>query len=947
MTKDLNQQLEELRQLFEQGVLTEETYRSMVAIARAASTSIDVPGSGAVAKDNSVAAGEGGTAIGGDVTTGKDFVGRDKIIQGDEVHGNKIINEAPPDPAIKESERAERRYLENLFRQCNSLPLASLGDDNAGGDVTLDQVYIELDTTTRVEAEGSEGKRRESRIPGEKERAVSALEAAQQTPRLALLGEAGSGKSSFVRQLIAGRARERLKDASAPIPVFTYVRDLPAPLDALELEELSAEDRAKVLVGAVWEHWEQTLAEGGFEAMTDALRDSVEAGNALLVFDGLDEVPHDARLLVREAISALLNHGKRPERTIVTSRTRSYTEDVAFTGFRSYTLAPFSNEQIGRFVSAWYNAQAAQGVLTQTKADARADDLRDAVRTGSLRELAENPMLLTTMSIIHQREVGLPDERVKLYAQAVEVLIYRWQRNKGLAASEALQDVLGDEEKLRTILERLAYEVHAQQAGDEADLPRGELLALLEAPEYLGNAGLTADFLDYVDQRAGLFIGRGGSGTHPARYAFAHRTFGEYLAGCYLLSGRGQTILRTYRSKVAEGDYWYLAAMLGAEELVFNKRRPTELLDLMYALCPTSDPESETEWRSALWSGQMATLLPTAQIEADEEQPEGGKVYLARVRQRLLGVMRESALTPIERAEAGKALAKLGDTRINVLDPLRIEWCEVPAGEFTMGGDALNTEGKQFTYNIPYAYRMARYPVTNAQFTAFVEAGGYQEERYWPEAKAAGRWSANGVKMYGDDEPRIGQARYSEPFNLPTHPVGVSWYEALAFTRWLTERMRESGQISKDWEIRLPNEPEWEKAARGTDGRVYPWGDDESGDRANYDATEIGATNAVGCFPAGVGPFGCEEMGGNIWEWTRSVYADYPYPTEPTEVARRENLGAGDRAWRVLRGGSFGGNGSGVRCVARSRWDPLDGLDYLGFRVIAAPIPLSSGASGR
>ena len=613
---------------------------------------------------------------------------------------------------------------------------------------------------------------------------------------------------------------------------------------------MSDDERGKALVGAVWAHWEERLAENDCTAMTDRLRDALADGDVLLVFDGLDEVPFSTRLVVRQTLRDLLRRYRKIQRLIVTSRTRSYTEDVALSGFRSYTLAPFTDEQVGHFVAAWYNAQAAQGALSRSKAKELADDLAGVARSGALRELAVNPMLLTTMAIIHQREVGLPDERVKLYDMAVEVLINRWQKHKGLAPSTALQEVLGNRTKLHTILERLAYEVHNLEAGDEADLPRGDLLILLEEPEYLGDAGLAADFLDYVDQRAGLLVGRGGSADSSPALRVCPPDLWR-IPGRLLLAGwAGETILRTYRAKVALGDYWYLAAILGAEELLHNRRRPTELMDLMYALCPASEPQTDADWRAIVWSGQMATLLPDGQIAADAGHPDGGGAYLTRVCHRLLGVMRQSGLTPVERIEAGRALGKLGDARVDVLDPLQIEWCEVPAGEFVMGGDAPGTDDKQFTYDIPYAYRMACYPATNAQFAVFVDAGGYQVERYWPEAVQASRWTEQGVKMWRDDAPRIGPRDYGTPFRLPNHPVvGVSWYEALAFTRWLTEQMRESGQLGPDWEIRLPNEPEWEKAARGTDGRRYPWGETISENEANYGDTGIGSTSAVGLLP--------------------------------------------------------------------------------------------------
>ena len=103
-----------------------------------------------------------------------------------------------------------------------------------------------------------------------------------------------------------------------------------------------------------------------------------------------------------------------------------------------------------------------------------------------------------------------------------------------------------------------------------------------------------------------------------------------------------------------------------------------------------------------------------------------------------------------------------------------------------------------------------------AQYDVFVQAGGYEEEAWWTK---------DGWKFAQDLEekkPRV----YREPFGLPNHPVvGVSWYEAQAFVTWLTDYSRKKGWLSVNEAYRLPNEPEWEKAARGTEGKIYPWGE--------------------------------------------------------------------------------------------------------------------------
>ena len=205
----------------------------------------------------------------------------------------------------------------------------------------------------------------------------------------------------------------------------------------------------------------------------------------------------------------------------------------------------------------------------------------------------------------------------------------------------------------------------------------------------------------------------------------------------------------------------------------------------------------------------------------------------------------------------------------------------------------------------------------------------------------------------------------SEPPNRPVR--WVSWHEALGFCDWLEERWRARGWISKDLAVTLPSEPEWEKASRGgleiperpviraahsltaeatlrenpAPDRSYPCEGKVDSNRANYASTEIGKPSAVGCFPGGVSPYGCEELSGNLWEWTRSLWGkewnkpEFVYPYDPDDG--REDIAAPDEIHRVLRGGSFGGYPGDIRCACRGLNGP-DDRDYgLGFRVVVSP----------
>ena len=175
----------------------------------------------------------------------------------------------------------------------------------------------------------------------------------------------------------------------------------------------------------------------------------------------------------------------------------------------------------------------------------------------------------------------------------------------------------------------------------------------------------------------------------------------------------------------------------------------------------------------------MARIAGTREIQVDVKSPDGGEKYLAQLRPRLLSLL-NSSLPAIERAEAGRVLAKFGDPRPEVLDVNAMQFCFVPAGKFIMG------EGKeQKQVDLP-AYWISKYPITNAQFQQFVEAGGYRQKEFWGEAIKEGYWQDGAFKGRYDYEPRDRPVDYGEPSTLGNHPVvGISWYEALAFARWL------------------------------------------------------------------------------------------------------------------------------------------------------------------
>jgi len=310
-------------------------------------------------------------------------------------------------------------------------------------------------------------------------------------------------------------------------------------------------------------------------------------------------------------------------------------------------------------------------------------------------------------------------------------------------------------------------------------------------------------------------------------------------------------------------------------------------------------------------------------------------------------------------------------------------WCEVPAGPFLMGSTqaeegAWEDERPQHTLELP-AFLVSRCPVTNAQYRPFLKGGGYGEPRYWTAEGWAWRTGERepDLSPFDDEDLKKGYAEWlarrpadkrDRPFwwddprwGLPNRPVvGVSWYEALAYCRWLTEQWPMADgkwHIWRDGRLatlsaapgnpvaRLPTEAEWEKAARGTGGRRWPWGDGWVEGRANTKEAGIRETSAAGTFPAGASPCGALDMAGNVWEWTHSRWGrsslrrpDYVYPYDPGDG--REDPGGPDL--RVVRGGSWGDDRRNARCAYRD-WGIADHYDdYLGFRLV---VSLASSAS--
>lgn len=256
-----------------------------------------------------------------------------------------------------------------------------------------------------------------------------------------------------------------------------------------------------------------------------------------------------------------------------------------------------------------------------------------------------------------------------------------------------------------------------------------------------------------------------------------------------------------------------------------------------------------------------------------------------------------------------------------------MEFVRVPAGEFIMGSD--KSSDFQFDVEMPEhmlslaEYWISKTEVTVAQFAVFAKAVSHKTQAEKDGKSYA--WAGNVLgEVIGADWAHPGgpPTDISQKQNHPVHQM--CWDDGIAFCGWASKL--------GGGEVKLPSEAEWEKAARGTDGRVYPWGNEApDNSRLNFNLNVMDTT-PVGKYGAkGQSPYGCDDMAGNVWELTRSIFKPYPYvPSDGREELRGREV-------RVVRGASFGFGEKFVRCALRLQVNPDDHFVALGFRVVLRP----------
>jgi formylglycine-generating enzyme required for sulfatase activity len=782
-----------------------------------------------------------------------------------------------------------------------------------------------------------------------------ALEAIARERRLVLLGDPGSGKSTALRYLAALLAGAILRGESS-LPVRGW-RDRPLPIPLLcplGLVAAEVERSGDRPITALWRVLERSIeGEGGTrQGLGRYIREAMRRGIVAVLFDGLDEIPvqSDGHAL-RASIAAALREvaGELPMATlVVTCRIRPYRELADWQlreeqGWTERILAPWAFGQVRRFITRWYAATAEHAqALSAAEAASRAADLIGALESSErLRKLTESPLLATMLALVHLNRKTLPQDRAELYHECVELLLDRWEparswanRRPGLIERLAIPGLR--REDLRAVLHALAYQAHLAPPSADGRGLIGE--AQLEGQLYMffrkikvPDAELAAKhdiFLAALREETGLLHDLDGV------YALPHLTFEEYLAACHLADQPDIVGPAYERWSGADRERWREALLLMMGRLRQQGKAARDgaawVSHLGQKRIGRRAKPAEQRQRDALFAAECYAEMGGAAALAN------GSADIDEIEERLADGLAEildsapSVLPLPERIRAGGLLGPLGDPRL--LDPATGTsqdgkyWCAVEAGEFWFDTTPLAISPLQ-KMKLDYAFKIARFPVTNGEYQRFIDAGGYENNEWWTDEGK--HWKAQQSSF-----PALTKELETTQNSLPV--TSVSWYESNAYCKWITQQGHTSGWLENDYQIRLLTYIEWERSARHTDKRLYPWGNDKpEPDHVNTRDFHDGEPTPVGCFIAGRAECGALDLLGNTETWLASPAGTIDSIQPLDDISQSEQV--------FVKQDDFFNYGIHQISDVLFQLHPTQQPSITGFRLVMAPRDLGAG----
>ncbi|HLF28158.1 MAG TPA: SUMF1/EgtB/PvdO family nonheme iron enzyme [Anaerolineae bacterium] len=929
------------------------------------------------------------------VEVGRDVIGRDQIIQVIQLIGDHPSLQRPVYAALRASDP-------DLALDDYAALARRLRAQHKRGE-PLEQAEREEPVYVPLPLKYSRHTRASPRAPFEHDldfndivEAVQAPPPASRSepfPALVLLGAPGGGKSTGLRHLALDRLNALLNDPAQHLPLFVSLGEYQdAALSRLR-GALNEPDLPLTPLNFLRAHWQRWFGDDRFERALDA-------GRLWLILDGLNEIP-DRVARVPDWIKFFDRDSGRfdpANRAVIACRKADYGD---WLDLPTLEIKPLDPDRIRDFLEKRLKERLGRANLDDLQRRLEDDD--------DLMEVVSNPFWLKMLADYAGRRGALPAGRTELIDWFVDHwLAYgQGQRADIPVLSDADREAL--KQSLEPLAYGLLEQSdNAPVAWEEAEarcgawgsrakgdtLLRGELASLLVC-ERLGVERSVKFYHQLIlEYFAGRELARRFRRDVPQaeRWRIPWSNWSFVQSEWQRLSGPPTT-------------RWEEATVFAAAQLQPLQTDPGAFDRFVRAVLAENPPlaarcllESGGESQTGLKQEIVDRLLGNlAQVpEPAPGWPEEAPARLA------LRIAAGHALGKLgdPRILAGQGRVTIDDEAIACIEPI---WRPVQAGPFVMGSDTSEYEDERPEHTcdvIKTNYAIGKFPVTNAEYECFVQARGYETEPYWTlqgwawrqqdiataqppgwvfwwrdwarqnlewirQWPEQGRRSPADVKYYEAEAKKtdeqliadwrrreINMGRSRNPWhtdrdlNGANQPVvGVCWHEAQAYCKWLTQVLRAAGRIQENQEVALPNEPEWEKAARapsspspgeGSGARVYPWGDDFSPDRANTLDGRVLTTTPVGVYD-NAGPCGAFDMSGNVWEWTRSRWGDDPQ-TPTFRYPYSENLDERERPdaddYRVVRGGSWGSGASLARCAFRGWNTPVDRYYATGFRCV-------------
>ncbi len=709
---------------------------------------------------------------------------------------------------------------------------------------------------------------------------------------LVILGDPGSGKTTLLKYilvlLIEGRGSERLGITKKLIPFFASLRELQNP------EKVKFAD----FISKSCDLNEYPISDDAFNKLLDD-------GRGIILLDGLDEVANEE---MRIKTCGWIDRARRkyPDTSfIITSRYAGYLGKSRLKGsVLELSIQDFTIDEMREFLINWFSSVEVglHPGKDEAKWEKKGRDgalllLERITKSEHIKKLAVNPLLLQIIALVHRDRGTLPQRRVELYEECTNVLLEKWDMAKGL-------DVLLTAREARQILQPLALWLHEEDGRRSASMD--EIKKVLKDPlEKIGKSDINPEtLLKNIRDRSGIFMGYSES-----KYGFTHLSFQEFLSAEQI---RNKSLIKKLLDNY--GERWWREVIL----LSLALNNPSIIEEFMKQLIPSEKFLSEISIVEDAIQDSIEKPMDSFinALENEELQPEA-KYNAIRILRKIGGDKVIYALKKTVESEdkklalsAYEALNSLNQTE-GIIKPVEelpaiyknrkddSKMVLIPAGTFLYGSrhddkNAHSDEKPQIVVDLP-AFYMDIYPVTNEQFCKFLNSNNPNEERLK-------KW----INLKGSHEKRKSMIKnvkknYIVENCYNNHPVVfITWHGANEYAKWAGKR--------------LPTKHEWEKAARGSDGRIYPWGNKFNKKHCNSIESSVRKTSVVSEYPDGKSCYGCYDMAGNVWEWTSSYYDK----NKDGEF--------------VLRGGSWSDTNSKCRCAFSNFFVTLYSNGNVGFR---------------